>query len=55
VNITVFWNVTPFSLLDKYVLLEEPTNSLCPEDGGIVFLLNVGIIIPEYTALNPRR
>jgi hypothetical protein len=27
VNITVFWNVTPCSLLDKYTLLEEP-NSL---------------------------
>jgi len=55
VNITVFWNVTPCGLLDKYMLLEEPTFSFCPEDGGIVFLRNVGINIPEHTALNPRR
>ena len=54
-NITVFWDVTPCSLLDKYMLLEEPTSSFCPEDGGIVFLRNVDINIPEYTALLPRR
>ena len=55
VNITVFWNVTLCRLLEKYMPLEEPIFSICPEDGGIVFLRNVGINIPEHTALNRRR
>jgi hypothetical protein len=54
VNITVFWNVTPCSLLRKYVFLEESALFSYPEDGVIVFLRNVGINIPEHTALNPR-
>jgi hypothetical protein len=43
---SVFWDITSFRPLKVYGLFY-------PEDGGDMFLRNVGLISKDYTALYP--
>jgi hypothetical protein len=50
INISVLWDVTPCSLVDRYKLLEEHTSSILRvEDAGSRFLWNIGTYVPSYT------
>jgi hypothetical protein len=55
----IFWDVTPCSLLRwlaTCLLAGSCWNFFFdPEDGGDMFLRNVGYISPDYTASHPRR
>jgi hypothetical protein len=51
-KIAVFWVVTPCSLVEVYQRFRGPDR---PDDGGSKDHLNVGKLLPDYTALQPRR
>jgi hypothetical protein len=55
-NITGFWDVSPYSLVNCYYRLEE---TFCcffyPVDGGSRFLRNYETYLQDYTASYPRR
>jgi hypothetical protein len=42
----VFWVVAPCSLVVR---------AMSPDDGGSKYLRNIGKLLPDYTALQPRR
>jgi hypothetical protein len=57
VQITVFWDVIPLSLVARYQCFR---GTCClhlqdPEGRGSTFLRNIGTWLPEYTASHPRR
>jgi hypothetical protein len=60
----IFWDVTPCSLLRCFggtyrlplaYLLVLAEIFFDPEDGGVIFLRNVGCISTDYTASHLRR
>jgi hypothetical protein len=55
-KMAVFWVLAPCSLVEIYQRLRGPW---CPhhgpDDGGIKDLWDVGKLLPDYTALQPRR
>jgi hypothetical protein len=51
-SMVVSWVVTPCGILGTYKRFGE---TYCPEDGGSIFLRNVGIYIQVHTALQPRK
>jgi hypothetical protein len=54
--ILIFWVLTPCRLADRYQSLGKKAASiLSPEDGGRLFLRNVGTYLQAYTALQPIR
>jgi hypothetical protein len=50
-EMAVFWVVTPCS----HVEFDRRFRSAAPEDGGSKHLWNVGKLLPDYTAQQPRR
>jgi hypothetical protein len=61
---SIFWDVTPCSLLSSTDVSEEHIASIFrveeiiqqePDDGGDMFLRNVGCNSTDYTASHPRR
>jgi hypothetical protein len=42
--------MTPYSLVDTYILSEFSGNLFYPEDGRRKFLRNAGTYLPDYTA-----
>jgi hypothetical protein len=53
IPILAFWVVMPSGRVGKYQLSEE--HYVSPEDGGSMFLRNVGIFLEVHTVLQPRR
>jgi hypothetical protein len=53
----VFWVVAPCSLVEVYQRFRGPCclQPHRPDDGGSKDLWNVGKLLPDYTALQPRR
>jgi hypothetical protein len=51
----IFWNMTPYNPLSFNRWLACWTYFFNPEDGGDMFLRNVGWISTDYTASHPRR
>jgi hypothetical protein len=47
--ILLSWVVMPCGLVGRHIL---PS---CPEDGGIMFLWNIGVYLELHTSLQPRR
>jgi hypothetical protein len=57
-KIAVFWVVSLCSLVEVYQCFRGPccfNMTHCPVDGGSKDLWNVGKLLPDYTALQPRR
>jgi hypothetical protein len=66
---SIFWDITPCSALkdsrrfgETYLIFGFPLPGgfllgllLNPEDGGDIFLQNVGCLSTDYTALYPKR
>jgi hypothetical protein len=57
---TVFWVVAPCSLVEVFQRFRGPCSGWWvvthrPDDGGSKDLWNVGKLLPDYTALQPRR
>jgi hypothetical protein len=50
-KMAVFWVVAPCSLVEVYRRFRGDR----PDDGGSKYLLNVGKLLPDYTALQTRR
>jgi hypothetical protein len=50
----VFWVVTPCGLVRRYHRFGG-TYTSGPEDGGRMFLRNIGVYLKVHTALQPRR
>jgi hypothetical protein len=60
-KITVIWDVTPYSLVDRYILL-EPALSIFRAEKPLLpwrwrkqVLQNVDIFLPDYTVSHSRR
>jgi hypothetical protein len=56
-KVAVFWVVAPCSLVEVHQRFRD-TYSLQhqgPDDGGSKYFWNVGKLLPDYTALQPRR
>jgi hypothetical protein len=53
VKLTVLWDLTSCSLVDRYQLLED--SFLHPEDTGIIFLKTFGTLVPKYAMSVPRK
>jgi hypothetical protein len=56
----VFWVVAPCSLVEDYQRFRGPCclhhqGDEGPDDGGSKVLWNDGKLLPDYTALQPRR
>jgi hypothetical protein len=56
----IFWVEAPCSLVDVYQRFRDPCylhhpGDKYPDDGGSKALWNVGKLLPDYTALQPRR
>jgi hypothetical protein len=51
----IFWDATPYSLLPLSYLLVLAEIFFDPEDGGDMFLRNVGCISTDYTASHLRK
>jgi hypothetical protein len=57
-KMTVFWVVAPCSLIEVYQRFRGPCclRHQGPDDGSSKYLCrNVGKLLPDYTALQPRR
>jgi hypothetical protein len=56
-KIAVFWVVAPWSLVEVYQRSRGPCclHHHHPDDGGSKDLWNVGKLLPDYTAIQPRR
>jgi hypothetical protein len=56
---SVFWVVAPCSLVEVYQRFGGPASIIRamsrPDDGGSKDLRNVGKLLPDYTAQQPRR
>jgi hypothetical protein len=51
----VFWVVAPCSLVEVYQRFRGPCCTHRPDDGGSKDFWNVGKLLPDYSALQPRR
>jgi hypothetical protein len=64
-KVAVLWVVAPGSLVEFYRLFRgayclhrqgnDHGDTLRPNDGGSMYLRNVCKLVPDYTALQPRR
>jgi hypothetical protein len=54
-KMAVFWVVAPCSLVEVYQRFRGPCCLRHQRDGGNKDLWNVGKLLPDYTALQPRR
>jgi hypothetical protein len=56
-KMAVFWVVEPYSLVEVYQRFRGPCCQVthCRDDGGSKYLWNVGKLLPDHTALQPRR
>jgi hypothetical protein len=59
-KMAVFWVVAPCSLVEVYLRFRGPCclhhyGYYRPDDGGSKDLWNIGKLLPDYTALQPRR
>jgi hypothetical protein len=58
-KMTVFWVVAPCSLVEVYWCFRSACylnhQGDCPDDGVNKHLWNVGILLPDYMVLQPRR
>jgi hypothetical protein len=58
-KMAVFWVVAPCSLVEVYQRFRGPCclhhQDDRPNDGGSKYLRNVGKLLPDYAALQPRR
>jgi hypothetical protein len=54
-KMAVFWFVAPCSLVEVYQRFRGPWVTYRPDDGGSKDLWNVGKLLPDHMALQPRR
>jgi hypothetical protein len=55
-NVTVFWDVTPFTLVGRYQRYGKTAAFILrAADGSNKFIRNVGNDLPDYTASQPIR
>jgi hypothetical protein len=52
---TIFWDITPCSLLNAFTLVSCSAHFFDTEDGADTFPWNVGWHSTDYTVLYPRR
>jgi hypothetical protein len=54
VNVMVFWDVMPCSVIHRYHISEEPAASVL-RDGGNMLLLITVLYIPNCMVSHPKR